>query len=197
AASASEDLAQCIASGRFSELLYERLSALSVALPPLRERREDVPTLAEYWLARACSALGFAPPPVEPSAMKVLAAYDWPGNLRELRQVMHRLAVLAPGPAITVGDVALALAHAGLSEGRETLADAVRRAARRYLAQLGAADAAELYRQVLAQVEPALLAAVLEHTRGHQLRAARLLGINRNTLRSMLRRYGLNPEDFK
>ncbi|RME85436.1 MAG: sigma-54-dependent Fis family transcriptional regulator, partial [Zetaproteobacteria bacterium] len=196
-AATHQNLARKVAEGAFREDLYYRLNVIPVHVPPLRERREDIPLLAEHWLAHACRALGFAPPPIEPAAMEVLVHYDWPGNVRELRNVMHRLAVLVPGPSITAADVALALGHAEMTEPRETVADAVSGAARRYLAQLGGADRGELYRDILAQVEPALLSVVLEHTRGHQLRAARLLGVNRNTLRSMLRRHGLDPSTFK
>jgi len=196
-AATHQNLAEKVRRGEFREDLYYRLNVIPVHVPPLRDRREDIPELAEYLLSEAARKLGITPPRIEPAAMQLLVRHDWPGNVRELKNVMHRLAVLTPGPSITVADVALALGHEAANSQQETLADAVTRCMRQYLAQLGHAEPRDLYRHLLELVEPPLLALVLEQARGNQLRAAEMLGINRNTLRKMLRRYGIDAKSFR
>ena len=110
---------------------------------------------------------------------------------------MRRLAVLTPGASITLSDVALALGHTNSTQDDETLGEAVRRCTRRYLNQLGYAKATCLYQHVLEQVEPPLLESALEQCKGNQLRVAEMLGLNRNTVRKLLRKYDINPQDFK
>ncbi len=196
-AATHQDLAAKVQRGEFREDLYYRLNVIPVHVPPLRERREDIPLLAEHLLARAATELGTEPPVIDEGAMRLLVQHDWPGNVRELRNVMRRLAVLAPGPVVTVTDVALALGPEAGRHHRESLADAVGRWTRQYLTQHGHAQPRDVYRRILEQVEPAVLAAVLDRAGGNQLRAAEMLGLNRNTVRKLLRRYGIDPKDFR
>jgi len=133
-------------------------------------------------------------------SIDLLKRHDWYGNVRELKNVMRRLAVLTPGASITVSDVALALGHDGGQQalgGLESLDEAVTRCLRAYIDKLGYAEATGLHHHLLSMVEPALLNLVLEKCRGNQLKAADMLGLNRNTVRKLIRQYEIDPTVFK
>ncbi len=131
-------------------------------------------------------------------AMDLLTRHDWPGNVRELKNVMRRLAVLTPGASITLSDVALALGNIeNTRQQEETLGEAVTRCTRNYLHQLGYAKATNLHQHVLEQVEPPLLVLAMERCHGNQLRVAEMLGLNRNTVRKLLRKYDIDPQYFR
>ncbi len=196
-AATHQDLEAKVHRGEFREDLYYRLNVIPIHVPPLRERREDIPMLAEHLLTEAARELGKEPPVLDASAVELLMQHDWPGNVRELKNVMRRLAVLAPGPIVTMTDVALALGPEANRHHRESLAEAVARWTRQYLTQHGHARPRDVYQRILEQVEPAVLGAVLEQTGGNQLRAAEVLGLNRNTVRKLLRKYGLDPKEFR
>ncbi len=187
-----------IKKGQFREDLYYRLNVIPVHVPPLRERRDDIPELAAALLAQAAEELHITPPILMDDAIGLLQRFDWQGNVRELKNVMRRLAVLTPGASITMTDVALAL---GNDEGNkaepETLAGAVERFIRRYMDHLGYEDAQGLHRYVLEQVEPPLLHLALEKAEGNQLKVASMLGLNRNTVRKMLKHYDIDPSYYK
>ena len=110
---------------------------------------------------------------------------------------MRRLAILTPGASITLSDVALALGHQDTNEEQEGLGDAVRRTLKGYMDQLGYAQATGLHKHLLEQVEPALLVLVLEKCHGNQLKASEMLGLNRNTVRKLLKQYQIDPGYFK
>ena len=173
-AATNADLPRLVADGRFREDLYYRLCVITIHLPPLRERKEDVPLLVEALIARAAAANGRPVPPVTPAAMKALLDHDWPGNVRELENVLERALVLGPG----VVDV-------------EQLPDAVRRAVPRpsTLPPEGLAfqDAVDAYRR-------SLLAAALQRAGGVQKKAAELLRLKPTTLNEMLKRHGMLPK---
>jgi DNA-binding NtrC family response regulator len=99
-AATNRDLAAEARAGRFREDLYHRLAVVRVALPPLRERREDIPLLVSFFLERAAAASGRPAPLVPPETMAALRGHDWPGNIRELRNVLERASTLAPGPVL-------------------------------------------------------------------------------------------------
>ncbi len=188
-----------IEQGAFRQDLYYRLNVIPVRIPPLRERRDDIPILAERFLQDASAELQLDAPILLDEAAQALTRYDWSGNVRELKNVMRRLAVLTPGPSITTNDVALALGnihHNGEQES-ERLEDAVTRCMQRFVDHLGTATPSGLYRVLLAQVEPPLLELVLKLSRGNQAKAAEMLGINRNTLRKLLQQYGIDPFAFR
>lgn len=135
----ARDLAEAIAAGRFREDLYYRLNVVPVHIPPLAERREDIPGLIDHFVARYANERRVLPPVVAPDAIAALQAYDWPGNVRQLRNVVERTIILAPGDRIAqidldmlppevmgaqgeagVGDAASAIMGAPLREARET-----------------------------------------------------------------------------
>jgi len=196
-AATHQDLQVKIRKGEFREDLYYRLNVIPVHIPPLRDRRDDIPELAEHLLKQAAKELDMNVPILLDDALELLKRYDWYGNVRELKNVMRRLAVLTPGASITLSDVALALGHQDKDEGQETLGDSVRRTLKGYMDQLGYAEATGLHKHLLEQVEPALLVLVMEKCHGNQLKASDMLGLNRNTVRKLLKQYQIDPAYFR
>ena len=197
-AATHQNLLQKIEAGSFREDLFYRLNVIPVHIPPLRDRRDDVPQLASYMLDAAGHELGMEPPILLDEAIGLLQSYDWPGNVRELKNVMRRLALLTPGAAITLSDVALALGNqSNRDDDEESLSDAVNRCMRNYLNHLGHAEAEDMYKHLMAEVEPPLLMLVMARSKGNQIKAAQILGLNRNTVRKLLRQYHIDPKYFK
>jgi len=196
-AATHQDLQMKIRKGEFREDLYYRLNVIPVHIPPLRERRDDIPELAEFLLKQAAEELDMHVPILLDDALELLKRYDWYGNVRELKNVMRRLAILTPGASITLSDVALALGHQDSNEEQETLGDSVRRTLKGYMDQLGYAEATGLHKHLLEQVEPALLVLVMEKCHGNQLKASDMLGLNRNTVRKLLKQYQIDPGYFR
>ncbi len=196
-AATHQDLQMKIRKGEFREDLYYRLNVIPVHIPPLRERRDDIPELAEFLLKQAAEELEMHVPILLDDALELLKRYDWYGNVRELKNVMRRLAILTPGASITLSDVALALGHQDANDEQEGLGDAVRRTLKGYMDQLGYAQATGLHKHLLEQVEPALLVLVMERCHGNQLKASEMLGLNRNTVRKLLKQYQIDPAYFR
>jgi len=196
-AATHQNLQQKIETGSFREDLFYRLNVIPVHIPPLRERKDDIRQLAETLLDAAGKELDMQPPILLDEALELLQSYDWPGNVRELKNVMRRLALLTPGAAITLSDVALALGNQASRDDEENLSDAVTRCLRKYLSHLGHAQAEDMHTHLLAEVEPPLLMLVMERCKGNQIKAAQVLGLNRNTVRKMLRQYHIDPHYFK
>ncbi|MDQ6955367.1 MAG: sigma-54 dependent transcriptional regulator [Mariprofundaceae bacterium] len=199
-AATHQHLQRKIQNGDFREDLYYRLNVIPVHIPPLRDRRDDIPELAEFLLQQAATELSMTAPILLNDAIGLLQRYDWHGNIRELKNVMRRLAVLTPGASITLPDVALALGHDTAHDERhklETLDEAVVRCLGTYMNKLGYAEASDMHRNLLAMVEPPLLRLVLEKCDGNQLKASDMLGLNRNTVRKLIRQYDIDPTSFK
>jgi len=197
-AATHQHLLEKIKKGEFREDLYYRLNVIPVHIPPLRERRDDIPALSIHLLDEAVEELGMDAPILLDDAVDLLCQHDWPGNVRELKNVMRRLAVLTPGASITLSDVALALGNvSNTQQDEETLAQAVTRCTRQYLHQLGYAKATNLHQYMLEQTEPPLLILAMERCHGNQLKVAEMLGLNRNTVRKLLRKYEIDPQSFR
>jgi two-component system nitrogen regulation response regulator GlnG len=200
-AATHRDLRVLIRSGQFREDLFYRLNVVPIRLPPLRERAGDIALLAQHFLGRA-QAEGLPAKTLTPEAMTRLANYRWPGNVRELENLMRRFSALVPQSVITEEIIETELAervsydHAA-PHGAEAVADtpqAVERAIESHVARLlgEARDKGEdgvLYDRVLAAFEEPLIRLVLGETRGNQIRAAAMLGLNRNTLRKKIREH--------
>ncbi len=189
------DLKQLAAQGLFREDLYYRLNVVPIRLPPLRERREDIPDLALHFL-NSLSDMGLGAKTLTPAGMQVLQRYPWPGNVRELENVVRRLTALYAQETIDAVEIEAELLEA--SGGRptvdldadrsESLSEAVERQLRRYFdSHGGALPATGLYTRVLHEVERPLIVLTLAATNGNQVKAADLLGLNRNTLRKKIR----------
>jgi two-component system nitrogen regulation response regulator GlnG len=165
-----------------------------IRLPPLRERLEDIAVLARHFLDRAREA-GLPAKSLDQSAIDRLRQYRWPGNVRELENLMRRLAALYPQETIN-GDVIAAELQDGADHdepapdgsGPEKLATAVERHIRQFLsASRDGLPMRDIYDQVIAEVERPLIQMTLSATRGNQIKAAAMLGLNRNTLRKKIR----------
>ncbi|MES2495068.1 MAG: nitrogen regulation protein NR(I) [Pseudomonadota bacterium] len=192
-AATHKDLPRLIADGGFREDLYYRLNVVPIRLPALRQRGDDIGELARFFLERA-AADGLPRKALDPGATARLIQYSWPGNVRELENLMRRLAVLSRDDVITVSIVEQQLQQPAMIEtsssapaGNGGLADAVEQHLARYFATFGRDLPPDgMYDRVLAEIERPLLELSMAAAKGNQLRAARLLGINRNTLRKKL-----------
>jgi len=190
-ASSRRPLSPLVEAGSFREDLYYRLAVVRLTMPPLRQRKSDVPELAKSLLLRA-SKRGLPQKTLEPAALDLLTAYDWPGNVRELDSVISRLCVLAPASSISAQDVEREV-RAGLAvkgEGGRGLEAEVEALLRRHLIgtlmSAGEEDTGRVYQEVIEQVERPLISLALQVTSGNKVRAASLLGVNRNTLRAKI-----------
>jgi two-component system, NtrC family, nitrogen regulation response regulator GlnG len=194
------DLRQLIGQGQFREDLFFRLNVVPLRLPPLRERTEDVPDLARHFLDRAIKD-GLPRKELSAEALRALQAYRWPGNVRELENLIKRLLAMEVEDVIPSSAVERELAEmpnkaAGTvhNSAANNLAEAVENHMTTYFASFGTQLPPHgLYERILAEIEPPLLRAALTATHGNQLKAADLLGINRNTLRSKLRERKIVP----
>ncbi len=200
-AATHKDLPRLIADGGFREDLYYRLNVVPIRLPSLRQRGEDIGELARFFLDRA-AADGLPRKALDTGAVARLMQHGWPGNVRELENLMRRLAVLSREDVITASlveqqlqqqaptDFAAAPAPVASAAG---LADAVEQHLANYFSRFGRDLPPDgLYDRVLAEMERPLLRLTLAAVKGNQLRAARLLGINRNTLRKKLTDLGID-----
>jgi DNA-binding NtrC family response regulator len=167
-AATNRDLRKAAAEGKFREDLFYRLNVIPILIPPLRQRREDVPLLVESFVERLAVEMKKRLDGVSPDAMSALMAHDWPGNVRELRNVLERGAVVATGTVIQLADL-----------GLPTKGDAPARAGT--LASLE-------------EVEKRHIAAVLAHTGGNVSQSARILAIDRVTLYNKMRKYGIRRD---
>ena len=177
-AATHQPLEQLVADGRFRADLLHRLDVVRLRLPPLRERREDVPQLAERFLAAAAARFDAPPKRLGKAALARLLAHDWPGNVRELENLCWRLAALAPGDTIGAADLDEAFADAPAPAGGDDWGMPLRAWARTQLA----AGAEQLHASARERFDQALLQAALEHTGGRRSEAAARLGLGRNTL---------------
>jgi two-component system nitrogen regulation response regulator GlnG len=192
-AATHHDLRQLIRQGLFREDLFYRLNVAPVRLPPLRERIGDIAALVRHFTALAAQE-GLPYKRLDEQAMDRLRSYRWPGNVRELENLIRRLAALYSEEVIGVGAVeaelgeAPMLADAGSSPDAEGLSAAVEHHIRGYFAaHKGGLPSTGLYDRVLREVERPLIVLTLGATRGNQIKAAHLLGLNRNTLRKKIR----------
>lgn len=197
------DLRQAVRQGDFREDLFYRLNVVPVRLPPLRERKEDIPELVAHFLAEA-ETEGLPRRSISEPALAALKQHSWPGNVRELENLVRRIVVMAAEETIspdTVHDILAEyveqteLAGGGstpLEAGRHSLDELVDAHLSRYFAELGdSLPAPGLYNRILEQVEGPLIAHMLSAVGGNQVRAAEVLGINRNTLRKKIRMLGV------
>ncbi|MBN9034954.1 MAG: nitrogen regulation protein NR(I) [Rhizobiales bacterium] len=202
-AATNKDLRTAINQGLFREDLFYRLNVVPLRLPPLRERAEDIPDLVRHFFKQA-EKEGLQVKRISPAAYDAMKRYPWPGNVRELENLVRRLAALYPqeeiGHEIIEAELRTSGATAPVSAaGSGGLPDdlSIGQAVEHYLQRHFASFGAELpppglYQRILAEVEYPLVLASMTATRGNQIRAAELLGVNRNTLRKKIRELGVN-----
>jgi two-component system, NtrC family, nitrogen regulation response regulator GlnG len=193
-AATHRDLSQLIRQGVFREDLFYRLNVAPVRIPPLRERTADIPALVRHFAAQA-GREGLPAKVLDEPAMERMRRYRWPGNVRELENLVRRLAALYSQEVIGVDVIEAELAAAPMELPSsaevvtgEGLGTAVERHINEYfVAHKGAMPATGLYDRVLREIERPLIVATLVATRGNQIKAAHVLGLNRNTLRKKIR----------
>ena len=193
-AASNRDLFEEAQAGRFREDLYYRLNVITIYLPPLRERREDIPSLVGHFLDLYSKANNRHVPHIHPDASRALQQYDWPGNVRELQNYIERAIVLAPGDEVTADLLPEAvLGRKARRIGRRHAADLETLAAELVEEGISAAGAQgdNLHAAVVNRVERELIAQVMAECAGVQIKAAARLGINRNTLHKKLKEYVL------
>jgi two-component system nitrogen regulation response regulator GlnG len=191
-AATNHDLKQLVSEGLFRSDLYFRLSVVTIHLPPLRERENDLRILAEYFLRRYSDEFGKDVRTITPETLEILGAYHWPGNVRELESVMKQSLLTARGN-ILLPDFLPPLGdsndHLGGSGTPEFLSE-------KFVAERLDAGTDNLYAEAISIAERQLIRQVLVHTSGNQLKAAQLLGISRVTLRSKLKSLRIDATDF-
>jgi two-component system nitrogen regulation response regulator NtrX len=182
-AATNKDLAKEIAQKTFREDLFYRLNVIPLEAPPLRERKEDIPELVDHFLKIACRANDQPPRKFSRSALELLAQYDWPGNIRELKNSVERLVILTRGEEISEGDARQLLpttSKAASSTSNKT----------RY-------ERGKLFKDLVADAEREILSRALEDNKGHMTRTAQELGLERSHLYKKLKSLGLSRTEDK
>jgi len=186
-AATHQDLEKRVRDGLFREDLFHRLNVIRLRLPPMRERREDIPLLAKHFMTTSARELGVEPKRISEAALKYLAALDWPGNVRQLENTCHWLTVMAPAQTIEVADLPSDLrasksGDSGGSAGGGMLdADWVKSLEQEVTRRLATGESG-IGDDLTRQFETALIKNALKHTGGRRIEAAQLLGMGRNTI---------------
>jgi two-component system nitrogen regulation response regulator GlnG len=195
-AATNKPLEQAVAARQFREDLFYRLNVVRIHIPPLRDRREDIPLLVNYFLKKIAREQGREPKSMAASAVKALEKYHWPGNVRELENIIRRAHVIAKSEALLPADLPAEITGLTASAG----------AATSVAKEISIGDAASLARQlfqiakrdpklkVIATVERELVIQALKETDNNQVHAAKLLGITRATLRKRIEKFGIQRE---
>jgi nitrogen regulation protein NR(I) len=190
-AATHRDLETAIREKQFREDLYYRLNVVAVILPPLRQRREDIPELVRFFLNKHGPELGNASPSIHAEAVDLLRSQSWPGNVRELENVTRKALVIAQGYTINLDHI-----RAALNQNSGTT-DSAKRSLGEYVDELLAAarreEVTDIYARVLETAERELFTRAIQQARGNQAKAARWLGISRITMRAKLVQFGLHP----
>jgi two-component system nitrogen regulation response regulator GlnG len=197
-AATNRPLEQAVAARQFREDLFYRLNVVRVHLPPLRDRREDIPLLVNYFLQSLGKSQSAPPRSIAPAAVRALEKYHWPGNVRELENVIRRALVVAKGQAILVTDLPAEITGRGQAAGPAPVVSPVGDATPSDLAPL----ARQLFQwakrnpklKILPAVERELVIQALKETGNNQIQAAKLLGITRATLRKRIEKFGIQRE---
>jgi nitrogen regulation protein NR(I) len=198
-AATNKALEQAVAARQFREDLFYRLHVVRIHMPPLRERREDIPVLVNYFLNKLARESGSPPKSIASSAVKVMERYHWPGNVRELENVLRRVLVVSQGGVVLLEDLPPEITGSGsstaaaaplqLDTGAGALSDAAALAR-----QLFAWARKDPKLKIIPAVERELVIQALKETEGNQVHAARMLGITRATLRKRVEKFGIQRE---
>src|SRR3989442_920647 len=190
-AASNQDLEAAVRAGRFREDLFFRLNVVRLTVPPLRERRGDIPDLIEFFIDKVNRELGTPIVGVSDDGRELLMRHTWPGNVRELENALLRAAVLARGRTLVPEDFALAGQPRQSSAEVLPLEEAVRHRLAELLERDAGVPVGELHATLISAVERPLIEIVLERSGGNQVKAAEMLGINRNTLRKKITELGI------
>jgi DNA-binding NtrC family response regulator len=185
-ASTDRDLGEAVAEDVFSRELHEALAVVTILLPPLRDRRDDIPLLVRHFVQRFNSDLDRRITGVDDQVMKRLQEHQWPGNVAELESVLKRAFIITRGDVITADDIGERISDSrfpGRHELESTLARAVRVALQERIAEQQSGDSSSAFHDIVGLVETVLVREALTITNGNQVKASELLGVNRATLR--------------
>jgi two-component system nitrogen regulation response regulator GlnG len=186
----NRDLEDMVSKGRFREDLYYRLNGFTIKIPPLRERKQDILLLLEWFLARFRKELGKDVHGFSPDALEILLNYSWPGNVRQLQSVLKQAIVQATGPVLLVDFLPVELQSPEIAAGEPD--DPQERCDLSALIEDRLrAGSNNLYSEALEAMERTLIATVLQNTQGNQSKAAEILGITRGSLRNKIRQLGI------
>ena len=175
-AATNKDLQAEIKTGAFREDLYFRLNVIPIFVPPLRDRQEDIPLLADHFMAEFAREYGRRPKSFEPAATALLQHYPWPGNVRELRNVIERLMIMVPGDSISAADLAFLAQRDGTSPDLT-----------------GSAPSHMTLHQARDRFERDLILRTLGEQQGNMSRTAEALGVERSNLYRKMRAFGIAP----
>lgn len=192
-AATHRDLEEMADEGTFRPDLYYRLNVYEIALPPLRERMDDLPPLVNHFLGRANRELGKQVSTVAPNALELLKGYSWPGNIRELQSAMKQAVLRTTGPILLPDFLPNIVRSQSVRLRSDVTASLQPRATdwNAFVEERLRAGTESLYDEALALMERRLISLVLRHTEGNQVQAAKILGITRSTLRSKVRQHGI------
>jgi nitrogen regulation protein NR(I) len=190
-AATHRNLESMIREGKFREDLFHRLNVVSLPLPPLRERREDIPLLVQHFLRTYAGDFGIETPAISTEAMGVLQSELWPGNVRELENMTRRLLLAARGLSITTEAVRQTLAARNIEE--QPKGDSLAAIASDLLARAQNGELQDTHARMLGEAEREILTQAITLAEGNQAKAARWLGLSRLTLREKLKQLGLHP----
>jgi len=190
-AATNQNLERMVQEKKFREDLFFRLNVIPIHLPPLRERKEDIPILSEYFLGKLGVELGAQAKNLAPEAMQLLLQNNWPGNIRELENVLKRAAILSAHDILNVEDFSFFLARKPEATNQQIgamgLEEIIEIKLEGFLSRLNDLEMNNLFETVLEMAERPLIRLILKQTGYNQIRAAKVLGINRNTLRKKIR----------
>ena len=188
-AATNKDLKQAVETGSFREDLYYRLKVITISIPPLRERKEDIPLLVEHFFRKHRSRLGKKATRVSDGTLQALKDYSWPGNVRELENALIRALVLCPGEVIEPRDLPDEICgKEGKKEGEKTRVPADREK----LKQMKK----EIQQKVKAEMERKFVVEALRLGKGNVLRSAEKVGMDRRQFQNLIKKYGISKDDF-
>jgi two-component system nitrogen regulation response regulator GlnG len=194
-AATNKDLEKEVTAGRFRKDLLYRLNVFTIRVPPLRERRDDIPLLVEHFLPHLGRCLARNVRSVTPEALRCLLSYPWPGNIRQLQSVLKYAIVQGSGEVLTLDSLPENLRSSStLPAARQPTAEASMAGVAEYAEGLLRAGELDIYRRVGLEMDRAMLTVVLRHVQGNQVKASELLGISRTTLRAKLRALNMGAD---
>ncbi len=194
-AATHQNLERRVADGEFREDLFHRLNVIRIHIPALKERREDIPQLAQHFLLRAAKELNVEAKSLHPDTQAYISRLPWPGNVRQLENVCRWLTVMASGQEVLVGDLPAELLTpitSAAEPGQPALTGGWQQQLQDWVASKLALGETDILADALPQFERIMLETALDHTHGHKQEAARLLGWGRNTLTRKLKELDLS-----
>lgn len=190
-AASNQNLIDMVREKTFREDLFYRLNVVPIKLPPLRERKEDLPELTTFFLRRAREEMGVKVDGMSEEALQLLQQHRWPGNVRELENLIKRASLLTANQVLQPADFTSLNGTVAAGQQGESLEALIANKLQSSLASMNLGELNNLYAMVMEQVERPLINIILQQTRGNQVRSAEILGINRNTLRKKIKELGI------